>query len=282
MADLETIVDGVDFGEGPRWRDDLLWYSDFYQHRVYTVNTAGKRECVLELDDQPSGLGWLPDGSLLVVSMTERQLIRYDGETTSTFADLSGVAAFHCNDMVVSDTGHAYVGNLGFDVVTLGLDGLKPAKLAHVTPDGHVTIGAEDLLFPNGSVITPDGGTLIVGETIGGRYTAFDIGDDGQLSEGRIWADFEDHNPDGCALDAAGGIWFADPAHSRVARTEQGGTITDTIDLEVPAWACMLGGPDGRTLFLLTAPDFRPAGVEGKALGSILATTVQHPHAGLP
>ncbi len=131
-----------------------------------------------------------------------------------------------------------------------------------------------------GEIVTE--GTLIVGETIGGRYTAFDIAEDGQLSEGRVWADFDDHNPDGCALDAAGGIWFADPSHSRVVRTEEGGTITDTIELEVPAWACMLGGSDGRTLYLLTAPDFRPAGVEGKGLGSILATTVEHPHAGLP
>lgn len=214
--------------------------------------------------------------------MTRRLVLRYDGQTTTTHADLSDIATFHCNDMVVSETGHAYVGNLGFDVITLGAAGLQPAKLAHVTPDGVASVGVDGLLFPNGSVITPDGSTLIVGETIGGRYQAFDIADDGSLSDGRIWADFQDYNPDGCTLDEANGLWFADPGNSRVVRTEEGGGITDTIDLEMPAWACMLGGSDGRTLFMLTAPDFRPEAVESKALGSILATNVAHPRAGLP
>lgn len=282
MVGIDRLIDGLDFGEAPRWHGGRLWFSDFYQRRVATVDDGGAVETVLELDDQPSGLGWLPDGSLLVVSMTKRQVLHYDGNATSLHADLSDIAAFDCNDMVVDSRGHAYVGNHGFDVVTLGPAGLKPAKLAHVTPDGDASVAADGLLFPNGSVITPDGSTLIVGESIGHRYTAFEIGEDGSLTGQRTWAALDGYSPDGCTLDEQGGIWFADPLNSRVVRVEQGGAVTDTINVDTPVWACVLGGADGTTLFMLSSPDFRPEAVEGKGLGSILATTVASPHAGLP
>lgn len=280
---MDVLVDGVDFGEGPRWRDGRLWYSDFYQHAVYTVSPEGHRERVVEVMTQPSGLGWLPDGSLLIVSMVDRKVLRFADGVLADYADLSGIATFHCNDMVVSATGHAYVGNFGWDLFALGIDGAGPATLAHIAPDGTVTPAAEGLLFPNGSVITPDGTTLIVGETLGAQYTAFTINDDGSLTDRRIWASLgEGVAPDGCTLDAAGGIWFADALGARVARVVEGGEITDVIETGVGTFACTLGGHDGATLYILTAPGAAPEEVAGKGLGAILQTRVAAPHAGLP
>jgi sugar lactone lactonase YvrE len=282
MTALSTLIDGIDFGEGPRWHDGRLWYSDFYQHTVYAVGADGEREAIVEVAGQPSGLGWLPDGTLLIVSMTDRKLMRYDGSTLTEHADLSGIAAFHCNDMVVDEHGNAYVGNFGFDLFTHGLEGAAPAKLALVRPDGSVEVAADGLMFPNGSVITPDGATLIVGETLGARYTAFDIGPDATLSSPRLWAPLEGYAPDGCTLDEAGGIWFADAIGAQVVRVVEGGAITDTVEVGTGTFACMLGGDDGRTLFVVTAPGADPSQVAGTAAGAVLTTRVQHPRAGRP
>lgn len=280
-ASLDLLVDGVDFGEGPRWHDRKLWYSDFYQRAVYSVTSAGVREAVhADLDDRPSGLGWLPDGSLLVVLMTSRRLVREVDGRLVDFADLSGVAAWHCNDMVVSATGHAYVGNFGFDLEAR--DTFQPADLAHVRPDGSVTVAAEAMAFPNGSVITADGSTLIVGQSFGGDYVAFTIDDDGTLRDRRSWATMPGMAPDGCTLDSEGAIWFSDAAGAGVVRVLEGGEITHTIATPMPSYACVLGGDDGRTLFALCAPDAHPDAVAGKAAGAIYATTVGVPHAGLP
>ena len=281
MSGLELLVDGLDFGEGPRWHDGRLWYSDFYQHRIYAVSAEGERQTIHELgDEQPSGLGWMPDGSLLVVAMIARQVLRFDDGEATVHADLSEIASWHCNDMVVAADGTAYVGNFGWDIEH---DRGHPmaATLAIVRPDGSVGAGPGDLLFPNGSVITPDGGTLIVGETFGARYTAFDLGPDGRPGNRREWADVPGTAPDGCTLDSAGGIWFADAAGSGVIRVLEGGTITDRLPTPQPAYACMLGGDDGRTLFILTAPG---AGADraGTGEGCIWTTTVEHAGAGLP
>jgi len=282
MAEFETLVDGVDFGEGPRWHDGRLWYSDFYQHSIYAVTLDGVRETVLEVDGQSSGLGWMPDGTLLYVSMLDRRVMRWDGTAVTVHADVSSIATFHCNDMVVSAGGHAYVGNFGWDIFAEGIDGARPATLAHIAPDGTVHAGADDLGFPNGSVITPDGSTLIVGETMGARYTAFSIADDGSLDDRRVWADVEGYAPDGCTLDAEGGIWFADALAQRVVRVVEGGEITHTLDTGAGTYACALGGADGCTLFVLTAPGADPAEVDGVGGGAILTTQVAVPHAGLP
>ena len=281
MSGLELLVDGLDFGEGPRWHDGRLWYSDFYQHRVYAVSPSGARETILDLgSEQPSGLGWMPDGSLLVVAMTARRVLRMaDGEVT-IHADLSEIATWHCNDMVVAADGTAYVGNFGWDIEH---DRGHPlaATLAVVRPDGSVQSGPGDLLFPNGSVITPDGSTLVIAETFGGRFSAFPLDADGCPGEGREWAPVPGAAPDGCTLDSDGGIWFADAAGSGVVRVLEGGTITDRLPTPQPAYACMLGGDDGRTLFILTAPG---AGADraGTGEGCILTTTVEHAGAGLP
>lgn len=278
---LDLLIDGLDFGEGPRWHDGRLWYSDFYQRAVYTVTSAGAREAVhADLDDRPSGLGWLPDGSLLVVLMTSRRLVREVDGRLVDYADLSAVAGWHCNDMVVSASGHAYVGNFGFDLEAR--DKFQPADLALVGPDGSVSVAAEAMAFPNGSVITPDGSTLIVGQSFGGDYVAFTIGDDGTLSDRRPWATMPGRAPDGCTLDAEGAIWFSDAVGTGVVRVLEGGEVTHTIATPMPSYACVLGGDDGRTLFALCAPDSHPDAVAGKAAGAIYAVEVDVPHAGLP
>ncbi len=282
MHELAVLIDGVDFGEGPRWHDDRLWYSDFYQHTVYTVDGAGRRTPIVEVAEQPSGLGWLPDGDLLVVSMRDRRVLRYDGTSLTEHADLSAIAGFWCNDMVVDARGNAYVGNFGFDLFAGDRDAIRTATLALVRPDGTVEAAASDLGFPNGSVITPDGKTLIVGESMSSRYTAFDIAPDATLTNRRIWAETPGCVPDGCTLDADGGIWVADAGGTRVVRVVEGGEITAEIATPDPAFACMLGGTEGTTLFVLTAPSSNPAEIAGKGAGRILTTTVDVPRAGLP
>jgi sugar lactone lactonase YvrE len=280
MSSVELLVDGLDFGEGPRWHDGLLWYSDFFQHRVYTVSLDGKREVVLELgDEQPSGLGWLPGGDLLVVGMLERKILRYDGNKTSVHAELDDIATWHCNDMVVSTNGTAYVGNFGYDYGSE--TPAVMANLAAVFEDGSKTIAAKGLHFPNGSVITEDEKTLIVGETFSCKYSAFSINSDGTLSESRLWAETPGRLPDGCTMDSENGIWFADAFCSQVVRVLEGGEITDIIDLPQRTFACMLGGNEGKTLFILTASSDPETGVEpGK--GAIYTAQVEIPHSGMP
>ena len=277
-----TLVDGVDFGEGPRWHDGMLWYSDFYQRAIYTVTAEGERTAVFDhLDDRPSGLGWMPDGTLLVVFMTTRRVMRASPQGTLVeHADLSAVAGWHCNDMVVDAHGNAYVGNFGFDLE--GRASFQPAALSLVRNDGSIEIVAAEMAFPNGAVITPDDNTLIVGQSFGGNYLAFDIADDATLGTPREWAAIEGTAPDGCTLDEAGGIWFADALGSQVVRVLEGGQVTHRLATPQPTFACALGGADGQTLFVLCAPGSHPDEVAGKAAGAIYTTRVAHAHAGRP
>lgn len=276
----ETLLDGLTFPEGPRWHDDRLWFSDFYNHRVVAVGLDGKAETIVTVPNIPSGLGWLPDGRLLVVSMNDRRLLRVQNGVLVTHADLSRVAGGPCNDMVVDAKGRAYVGNFGYE--RFKNEDAKPAKLARVDPDGSVTVAAEDLLFPNGSVITPDGKTLIVGESMGNRLTAFDMAAGGSLSNRRIWAETPGVVPDGICLDEEGAIWVADPRSNRVVRVRQGGAIADTVPFPGrQAFACMLGGDDRRTLFICTAPASGPDRA-GKTDGKIETQRVAVAGAGLP
>ncbi|HZK98340.1 MAG TPA: SMP-30/gluconolactonase/LRE family protein [Caulobacteraceae bacterium] len=292
MARATRILsEGIYFGEGPRWHDGRLWFSDFYAHAVKSVSLAGDARTELEIDDRPSGLGWTPDGSMLIVSMTRRQVLRRSsGGAISVHADLSDLAGFHCNDMVVDAAGGAYVGNFGFDldaeIEARGVEGVvadhPTANLIRVSPDGAVSVAAADMHFPNGSVITPDGKTLIVGETLGGALTAFDIAADGSLSGRRLWAPTLPRVPDGIALDADGAIWIANPIAPECARIAQGGEVVEVIDTGQPCYACMLGGDDGRTLFMLTAPTSIAHEAAAAALGKLLIATVEAPHAGRP
>lgn len=285
-----VLADGLTFAEGPRWHDGRLWFSDFYDHAVKAVDLGGTVELIVEVDGQPSGLGWLPDGRLLVVSMTDRRVLRLDPGGLTEHADLSGVATFNCNDMVVDGAGRAYVGNFGFD-----LDhafATRPARevwtdhplaaMARVDPNGTVHVAATGLDFPNGTVITPDGRTMIVAETLGSRLTAFDIAPDGTLSGRRVWATVPRSAPDGICLDADGKVWFADATGSRCVRVAEGGTIIDTIATDQHCYACMLGGDDGTTLFMLTAASSAVDIASTARSGRIVTARVDVPRAGWP
>lgn len=272
----ELIVDGIDFGEGPRWHLGRLWFSDFHQGTISSVGHDRRRRIEVRCDGRPSGLGWLPDGRLLFVSMLDRRVMRREADGTIVeHADLDGIATGPCNDMVVGPLGNAYVGNFGFDFE----GGAAPASatLAIVWADGTVTAAADDLRFPNGSVITDDGSTLIVGETMGARFTAFTITHDRTLADRRVWAEVPGMAPDGCGIDADGAIWFADALGKQVVRVREGGEITHRLPTPDNVYACMLGGPDGRTLFALTAADAHPDIVAGTATGALWQCQVAIP-----
>lgn len=294
---FSPFVSGYTFLESPRWHDGQLWLSDFYTRQVLRVNLQGEVTPVAEVPGQPSGMGWLPDGRLLVVSMRERRILRLeaDGQLV-THADLSSVAGGHANDMVVDALGRAYVGNFGFDLMGGGTP--QTATLARVDPDGTVHAVARDLYFPNGSMITPDGQTLIVGETMGNRISAFDIQPDGNLGQRRDWARFGalpaltdmgsvlgslQAAPDGATLDAEGCVWFADAIGHRVVRMAPGGDILASLSTgSQGAFACTLGGPDGRTLFVCVAPDFHEQARQAAREAAVWNTTVSVPGAGRP
>ena len=276
----EVLLDGLAFPEGPRWHAGAFWFSDMHQHQVIRLEPGGRPETVVEVANRPSGLGWLPDGRLLVVSMTDRRVMRLDGDTLVEHADLSKLASFHCNDMVVDARGRAYVGNFGFDLDARADP--KPAELLLVTPDGEARLAAGELNFPNGTVITPDGRTLIVGESFGARLTAFDVTDDGALENRREWARLEGAVPDGICLDAEGAVWVASPVSAEVLRVHEGGRVSERVPVSTQAYACMLGGPERRTLFICTAESSNPEECRAKLGGRIETLAVEVPGAGLP
>jgi ribose transport system permease protein len=290
-TETTTVAAGFGFLEAPRWRDGRLWFSDFYTYRVRSMREDGtdlREEAVVP--QQPSGLGWLPDGRLLVVSMRDRRILRREPDATLVVhADLSTHATGHANDMVVDGHGRAYVGNFGFDL--MGGAALEPTSLHRVDPDGHVTEVADGLWFPNGSVISPDNVLLVV-ETFGNRVTAFDITDDGDLVNRRVWAEFgplpteRRVTPalnqlqvagDGACLDRQGGLWIADAIGDRLLRVVEGGTITDEIKPGTPVYACALGGASGTTLYACAAPDFHEEARKAAPEARMLAMQVAVP-----
>ncbi len=287
-----VLLDGLVFPEGPRWREGRLWFSDMHARKVMAVGPDGRAETIIEVPNQPSGLGWLPDGRLLVVSMTDRTLLRLDDDGLAEVADLSDLASYHCNDMVVDRQGRAYIGNFGFDLASeADLAAPSLAELVMVTPEGRASVVAAELGFPNGMVITPDGNTLIVGETFAACLTAFSIEEDGSLSNRRVWASFDDKgfaidpgrvSPDGICLDADDGVWVTSPMTREVVRVCEGGAVTDRFGVETSPYACMLGGHDGKTLFVCTAPTHEPEEARALKRGRIETREVQSPRAGLP
>jgi sugar lactone lactonase YvrE len=282
-AVLEPFVKGLAFPESPRWHDGALWFSDFYTRRVSRVGADGRMEAVCEVPGQPSGLGWLPDGRLLVVSMNDRRLLRLDGRALTVVADLAAYAGGPCNDMLVDARGRAYIGNFGFDLQARAA--FAPTDLVVVMPDGTVRVAAHDMHFPNGTVLTPDGRTLIVAESYGQRLTSFDVADDGSLSGRRVWAQLEGRGvgPDGICLDAEGAIWLASPVSREVLRVREGGEVTDRLATKGQAVACMLGGADRRTLFVLTGRVLTtPAQSLAERTGAIWTVRVPVAGAGRP
>lgn len=280
MTRTQVLAEGLHFPECPRWHDGRLWLSDMHGHRVLAVDAAGRVESVAPLPSQPAGLGWTPDGRLLVVSMTDRRLLRLDGAAWTPVADLSALASFHCNDLVVDPRGNAYVSTFGFD-----LDGgapFAPGEIILVAPDGRARIVAADARFPNGMVLTPDGGTLIAAESLGPALRAYDVAADGSLAGGRTWAELSDVVPDGICFDAAGAVWAASPVGTEVVRVVAGGAITARVTASNRPFACMLGGPDRRTMFVLTADNSNPEYCRAHTSGRVEQFAVDVPGAGRP
>jgi len=290
-ADVRTILDDLVFGEGPRWHDGRLWFSDMHDHRVVATTLDGDATTIVRIeDDEPSGLGWLPDGRLLVVAMETQRLLRVepDGEI-AVQADLSSAARGSLNDMIVSADGTAYIGDMGTRIQDLGTD-RRPGQTFRVGPDGAWDCAADDLQSPNGHVLTDDARTLIVAESGGMRLTAFTVREDGTLTDRRTFAELVPERddvpvapPDGICLDADGAVWVADPIGARVFRVREGGQVTDSIayDDVIPV-ACVLGGPDRRTLLICVAADWKADALAGRRTGRIDAHDVVVPGAGRP
>ncbi len=281
LLKTETLVSDIAFGEGPRWREGRLYYSDMHSQKVFAVDMAGEVEEICNVPNDPSGLGWLPDGRMLVVSMQDRRLLCLESDgSLREVANLTEHAGFHCNDMVVDQQGRAYVGNFGWDLHGGGEP--RGANLVLVDPDGEMRVVAQDLSFPNGAVITDDGKTLIVGETMGHCLTAFDIEPQGTLVNQRVWAQMTGVLPDGICLDAEGGIWVAGPTSHGCFRVLEGGEITHKVEVDTQAFACMLGGPERRHLMICTAGSSDPDECKQNRDGHIEWVEVDVPGAGLP
>ncbi|HLR84076.1 MAG TPA: SMP-30/gluconolactonase/LRE family protein [Nocardioidaceae bacterium] len=294
---IEVFADGFSYLDSPRWYDGRLWVSDFYTPAVLAVDTDGSIEHVAEVAAQPSGLGWLPDGRLLIVSMRDHRILRREpsGDLV-THADLAPLdPSGHLNDMVVTPFGRAYVGEFGFDL--MGGDPIRTTRIYCVEPDGEASVVANDMLFPNGMVLLTDS-TLLVAETFGDRITAFDSGTDGSLYNRREWIRFgqppatddvgvhlrnANVAPDGMCADIDGSIWVADGAHNRVLHVYRSGDVLEEISTgELGVYACMLGGHDGRTLFMCAAPSFYEHERAHAREGLLLTTRVEVPHGALP
>ncbi|MBM3408484.1 MAG: SMP-30/gluconolactonase/LRE family protein [Betaproteobacteria bacterium] len=280
MKRLDIVLSGLTFPEAPRWRGDKLWFSDFYSHRVMTVDLNGRDDTIAEVPGRPSGLGWTPDGDLLVISMVEKRVLRLRAGRLEPYADLSALATGPCNDMVVDQRGRAWVGNFGYD--RHAGESPRTTCIAFISESGVVSRAADDVVFPNGMVITPDGKSLIVGETFANRLTRFDIAADGQLVNRRVFAELDGVAPDGICLDAEGAIWASNPTGSRMVRVFEGGRVAEVLETgSRKSYACMLGGPNRQTLFVLTNTGSGP-GMADKRDGCIEAIEVDVPGVGLP
>ena len=286
----EVVADGLYFGEGPRWHDGRLWFSDFYDHAIKSLGMEGDLRTEHRFDGQTSGLGWLQDGRLLVVAMREMQLLRQEADGFVVHADLSSLARFMCNDMVVDEQDRAWVGNFGFDldseIAARGVESViadhPTTNLVRVDPDGTVHLASSGMSFPNGSVVTPDGKTLIVAETLAMRLTAFDIGEEGQLTNRRTWAEVGARGPDGICLDADGHVWVANSIAPECVQVAEGGEILQVVVTSENCFACMLGGAEQRELYMLTAAGSDHEQAAAARTGKIERIRVSSPRAGRP
>jgi sugar lactone lactonase YvrE len=282
MFGPQTLMTGLVFGESPRWHDDRLWCIDMGAQEVLTIDLDGKSEVIARDPMGVAAIDFLPDGRLLIAQQRGRFLLRREADgSLVTHADLGGLSDKPWADMVVDGRGNAYIGNIAFDFPA---GEFRPGIIALVNPDGSVRQVADDLAFPNGMLVTPDGSTLIVAESYGNRLTAFDIAADGGLSNRRLWADLHGDFPDGICLDSEQAIWYADVPNKHCVRVREGGEVLQTIDLDRGCFACMLGGADGRTLFLVAA-EFGGAaswGPHAARTGQVLTVDAPAPGVGWP
>jgi len=268
MTEQHVLLTDLLLGESPRWHDGRLWFADWGAQHLVAVDPEGRSEVVTTVQSFPFSIDWLPDGRLLIVSASRRQLLRTEPDgSLVVHSDLAGISEKPWNEIVVDGRGNAYLNNIGFDFP----DGeVVPGIIAKVTPDGAVAQVADNVAFPNGMAVTPDNSTLIVAESYAKRLTAFDVAGDGGLSHRRLWADLGDGVPDGICLDADGAVWYADVPHQRCVRVREGGEVLQTVDVDRGCFACMLGGDDRSTLYIMAAQ--WPAALEGAQRTGIVVT----------
>jgi sugar lactone lactonase YvrE len=281
VSEPHILLTGLVFPESPRWHDDRLWLADWGAQELIAVDLQGESEVIVRVPSFPFSIDWLPDGRLLIVSASDGQLLRRErDESTVTHADLRDLSVTPWNEIVVDGRGNAYVNNIGFDFP----DGeFATGIIAVVMPDGTARQVANDVAFPNGMVVTPDNATLIVAESYGSRLTAFDITPEGSLANRRVWADLDGGTPDGICLDAEGAIWYGDVPNKRCVRVREGGEVLQTIELDRGCFACMLGGEDEQTLFLIANEWGGPEGMADVAeMGQVLTIPAPAPGAGWP
>jgi sugar lactone lactonase YvrE len=280
MTEPTILLTGVALGESPRWHDDRLWFADWGAQELIAMDAAGRAEVIASVPSFPFSIDWLPDGTLLIVSAADCAVLRLAADgTLRTHQDLSSLATTPWNEIVVDGRGNTYLNNIGFDFpdgeVTTGIIGL-------LTADGATSVVADDVSFPNGMVITPDNSTLIVAESYANRLTAFDISPDGSLGNRRVWAELKDGVPDGLCLDEQGAVWYADVPNQRCVRVREGGEVLQTVPVDRGCFACMLGGSDGRTLFVTAAKWPEVMDPTASRSGQVLGCPAPAPAAGHP
>jgi sugar lactone lactonase YvrE len=283
MSERRVLLDGLAMGESPRWHEGRLWLCDWAAHEILAADEAGRRHVIATVPSMPFSIDWLPDGRLLVIVGREARLLvgGPGGGPLEPFADLSGISRKPWNEIVVDGRGNIYLNNIGFE-----FPGETPAPgfVALVTPDGSARVVAEGLSFPNGMAVTPDNGTLIVGESYADCLTAFEIAADGSLLSRRVWAATPGDHPDGICLDADGAVWYGDVGSSRCVRVREGGQVLEVVHLDRGCFACVLGGFDRRTLYMVAA-DFSDPGaiMSGRSrTGCVIATEAPASAAGWP
>jgi sugar lactone lactonase YvrE len=277
--DVQAVMTDLAFPESPRWHDGRLWISDWGAQEVIALDQQGRSEVIARAESLMC-IDHLPDGNLLIVSSGDRRLLRQEPDgSLATHADLGALGAHPWNDIVVDGRGNAYVNNIGFDFP----DGeFAPGIVVAVTPDGSARQVADGLAFPNGMAVTPDNATLIVAESYGQKLTAFTIASDGSLSGRRTWAEVDDH-PDGICLDADGAVWYGDVGNKRCVRVHEGGDVLDVIELDRGCFACVLGGPQRRTLFMAVNEWSGAESVAGgPRMGQVVTAPAPAPGVGWP
>jgi sugar lactone lactonase YvrE len=283
MAEVQTLMTGLVFGEQPRWHDDRLWFSDWGKREVIAVDLDGNSEVILKAPSFPCCVDWLPDGRLLLVSAREGLLLRREPDgALVVHGDLTGVSdPPPGNELVVDGHGNAYVNGPGFDMMAGGE--FAPGGVALVTPDGSTRLVADGIAFPNGMLVTADNSTLIVADSYGKCLTAFEIAPSGGLTDRRMWADLGDGVPDGICLDAENAVWYGDVPNARCVRVREGGEVLQTVELDRGCFACALGGPNRSTLFMMATEWRGPENMfKCPHTGQLLSVEAPAPGAGWP